>query len=94
MQSRQDDLSLREQMIALNISSAQWIEERGIEQLGVKIYFLWPLGVFFRVYVQQGGWRQGTRGLIAAVIGMYGAFVSAAKLWEKWWIERRAAELK
>jgi hypothetical protein len=32
--------------------------------------------------------------LIAAIIEAYAAFVAAAKLWEKWWVKRRAAELK
>jgi hypothetical protein len=32
--------------------------------------------------------------LIAAIIEAYAAFVSAAKLWEKWWIKRKVAELK
>lgn len=102
MPSEQDDLSfdsaqdrtLRERMTALNASSSRWAEERGAEQFDARIYLLRPLRVFCRVYVRQGGWRQGTRGLIAAIIEMYEAFVSAAKLWEKRQVKSRAAKLK
>ncbi len=94
MQSGQDDLSLRERITALNASSSQWAEERGAEQLGVRIYFLRPLRIFCRMYVRQGGWRQGIEGLVVAITEMCEAFVSAVKLWEKWWVKRRAAELK
>ena len=94
MQSRQDDLSLRERIAALNASSSQWAEERGAEQLGLRAYFFRPLRIFCRIYVRQGAWRQGIQGLIAAIIEMCEAFVSAVKLWEKWWVKYRAAELK
>ncbi len=94
MQFRQDDLTLRERITALDTSSSQWAEEQGVDGVGVRTYFLQPLGVFCHVYLRQGRWRQGTHGLIAAIIEAYAAFVAAAKLWEKWWVKRRAAELK
>jgi hypothetical protein len=41
-----------------------------------------PLGRFCRMFILQGGWREGHRGLIIASIGAFYVFAKYAKLWE------------
>lgn len=41
-----------------------------------------PLWRFCRMFLLQGGWQEGRRGLIIACIGAFYVFVKYAKLWE------------
>jgi glycosyltransferase involved in cell wall biosynthesis len=50
---------------------------------------LWhPLGRFCRMYLLQGGWKEGCRGFIIAVIAAFYVFAKYAKLWEMQHVNR------
>lgn len=44
-----------------------------------------PIAVFLLLYLRQGGWRAGMRGLFIAFHTMAYTFFTHAKLWEKEW---------
>lgn len=48
-----------------------------------------PIYAFLRLYFADGGWRDGTRGLIAAFSSMTGTFLKYAFLWD---LERNSGE--
>ena len=42
-----------------------------------------PVGMFFKVFVVQSGWRDGRHGFILATLYSYYTFLKYAKLWER-----------
>lgn len=41
-----------------------------------------PLGMFLKIYIWQGGWRDGRHGFVLARLYAYYTFLKYAKLWE------------
>ena len=66
-------------------------EKRSRGQRGIALQLL--LGApwkFFKMFVLQGGVRDGWRGLIVATLGAFYVFLRYAKLWEQVHVERKA----
>jgi hypothetical protein len=76
--------SLRDHIETLNRFSTITAQQRFVQGDA----FLWidlvtrPLLRFLRGYLLRGGFLDGSRGFIIAVLSAYGAFVKYAKLWE------------
>jgi len=79
------DVSLRERLHALNITSsaeATALAEQGYQATYSNLVWT-PFSAFLRVYFRQGEWRHGISGLITALFTAYSVFVRYTKLWEK-----------
>jgi hypothetical protein len=58
------------------------LQAHGAAPVGLGTLLLHPLGRFCRMLFLKGGWRDGVRGVIIAVIGAFYVFAKYAKLWE------------
>jgi glycosyltransferase involved in cell wall biosynthesis len=61
---------------------AQSLHERRAARVGVCTLVLRPALRFCRMFLLKGGWQDGVRGLLIAVIGAFYVFAKYAKLWE------------
>lgn len=69
----------------VNTYTSLWAEGRhngGAKRIGYLTLLCRPLADFCRVFVLKGGWREGTRGLVIALIHGFYVFAKYAKLWE------------
>lgn len=61
---------------------AQGLYERETARVGYHTLLFRPFGDFCRMFLLQGGWREGVRGWIICIIGAFYVFAKYAKLWE------------
>lgn len=61
---------------------ARGLHARGTARVGWCTLVLHPVARFCRMFVLQGGWRDGRRGCIIAALGAFYVFMKYAKLWE------------
>ncbi len=62
---------------------ADTLHTRGAARVGGWTLLGHALGRFCRMFLLKGGWRDGLRGLIIAVIAAFYVFMKYAKLWER-----------
>lgn len=67
---------------AYTTTMADDLQARGTGRVGLWTLVMHPLARFCRMLILKGGWRDGVRGVIIAVIGAFYVFSKYAKLWE------------